>query len=138
LLVLTIIKEVNYLKKIIGSLFVFVMLFGVVGTASAIAFPNEDNPNLVAYYTTGPHGIPGVAEHHEGMDAVLRLGSNGNFQQWFFGTSESEGLHGHHTVWKIEGPNGCANGWLLVPTPYPEWGDYLTPGVNYCVKTNDY
>ncbi len=125
------------MKKLITGGISLMIMFVLVGTAAASFKANDNNPQQVAYYPTGPHGIPGEDEYHEGSDLVERNGGSGNFQQWFYGTSESEGLHGDHTVWKIS-KSGCPEGWLLILQPYPEWGDYLTPDVDYCVKTNDF
>jgi hypothetical protein len=109
-----------------------------VGHAYAAPF-NANNPNIVANYDSGPHGIPQEPEYHEGMDVVLKAGNSGNFQQWFEGTSTSEGYHGEHSVWREVGSDtSCPSGWDLYLDPHPEHGDYLTPGANYCVKTNGY
>lgn len=113
----------------------------LVSTASsALAAPfNSNNPNIVAEYDSGPHGIVGESEFHEGADIVMRAGNSGNFQQWFYGTSASEGLHGEHSVWRVQKDNQKVNGdWVLVPDAYPEWGDYLVQLVNYLVHTNNY
>ncbi len=129
------------MKQITGLLALLAVAFVLpIGNASAAPVGAVgQNPNIVAYYPTGPHGIPGESEYHEGMDIVMATDSNGNFQQWFYGWSASEGLHGEHSVWKIrKDGKDCDKGWLLYPDPYPEWGDYLTPGVDYCVKTNDF
>lgn len=102
--------------------------------------PNLNNPNIVAYYP-GPndvHGIPQETEEHRGADLVIKSGNSNNFQQFFYGTSTSEGTHGEHTTWNYVGtdPNyECPPGWDLYPDDYG--GDYLTEGY-YCVKTNDY
>ncbi len=110
-----------------------------VGSVSAAPFNASGNPNIVANYPTGPHGIPGEAEFHEGADVVMRAGQSGNFQQWFYGTSASENLHGEHSNWKNVGSaTTCPNGWILFVDPYPEWGDYLEPGANYCIHTNNF
>ncbi len=106
---------------------------------SVAAAPPESNPNVVAYYEEGDHGIVGENTRHWGEDVVMATGQNGNFQQWFYGDSEGEeGVHGEHSVWKVSEDGTCADNWDHVHEPYPEWGDYLTPGVDYCVKTNDF
>ena len=96
------------------------------------------NPNFVVYYPDGLHGIVGEFEDHEGEDLVMRAGQSGNFQQWFYGVSPSEGLHGEHSIWQEKHGEGCPNDFILVPDAFPEWGDYLTPNTDYCVKTNDF
>jgi hypothetical protein len=128
------------LKKLIYGVSAFALMFAFAESASATAFPNPDNQQIVAYYTTGDHGIPGEPYLHTGQDAVKANGKSGNFQQWFYGWSAEDGgiIEGDHSVWKVEGPIGCAEGWLLMITPNPAWGVYLVPNVNYCVKTNDY
>ncbi len=109
------------------------------GSAYAAPFDASNNPQIVANYESGPHGIPQEPEYHEGMDVVMKAGNSGNFQQWFEGTSASEGYHGEHSVWKEVGSDtSCPAGWDFYLDPNPEHGDYLTPGANYCVKTNGY
>lgn len=127
---------------------IITLIAAVVGltNAASIAFATplvlngkESNPNFVVYYPDGPHGIVGEDELHEGEDLVMRGGGSGNFQQWFFGTSASEGLHGEHSLWMEKDPNkDCPDDFILVPQAYPAWGDYLQPGADYCVKTNDF
>lgn len=99
------------------------------------------NPNFVVYYPTGEHGIVGESGiTHEGEDLVMRAGESGNFLQWFFGTSsEGEGLEGDFSRWLVreEGHN-CPDDFILVPNAYPEWGTYLQPNTDYCVKTTDF
>jgi hypothetical protein len=125
-----------------------ILLIGVIASlsvsaaAEAAPFKTYDkNPNVVAYYPTGPHGIPdepGI--HHEGKDLVMRAGKSGNFQQWFYGWSEENGgiLEGNHTVWRIVKNDKTPGNWTRISDPHPEWGDYLTPGVDYLAKTNDF
>lgn len=111
------------------------------GAAGAFAAPFKaaNNPNILDNYPTGPHGIIGEAEYHEGADVVMKAGRSGNIQQWFYGTSASEGLHGEHSNWKNVGSaTSCPAGWDFVADPYPEWGFYLESGANYCVHTNDF
>jgi hypothetical protein len=124
--------------KILASVFAIALAFAVVGAAQAAPTGAAwSNPNVVAFYTSGPHGIPGEPFYHEGMDLVMRMGNTGNFQQWFYGDSEEPvGVHGDHSVWKVM-KNGECNG-VVMHNPYPAWGDYLTPDVDYCVTTNDY
>jgi hypothetical protein len=37
------------------------------------------------------------SETHTGWDLVKQNGKSGSFQQWFYGYSDSEGLHGEHS-----------------------------------------
>lgn len=111
------------------------VILGGANTAKAAASPN--NPQVVAYYLTGSHGIVGEYYLHEGKDVVMRAGNSGNFQQWFYGTS-AEGVHGDHSVWKISKNGTCSDGAILVPNASASWGDYLVHGADYCVKTNDF
>lgn len=72
----------------------------------------------------------------------MKAGKSGNLQQWFYGTSEElpNLTKGEHSVWKDVGSSTtCPNDkWVLVKNAYPAWGDYLNPGANYCVHTNDF
>src|SRR3989344_5420312 len=98
----------NDMKKTVAITLMAGLLLWSVPT---IAIPSPDNPNVVAYYETGPHGIVGEPEYHEGIDLVMRDGPNGNFQQWFYGYSASEGWHGEHSIWKVK--NGsCQANWI--------------------------
>lgn len=127
------------MKTLFMSLLALAVFLSGSSMAYAAPFNAEGNPNIVANYPTGPHGIIGEAEFHEGADVVKLNGKSGNLQQWFYGTSASEGLHGEHSNWKNVGTaTSCSQGWDLVVDPYPEWGDYLEPGSNYCVRTNDF
>lgn len=114
-------------------------LVALMSPSAALAAPfnaADTNPQVVAFYPQGPHGIVGENEYHSGIDLVMKRGNSGNFQQWFYGTSTVDGLHGVHSVWN-ESPDGtCPENWYLVPNPNPAWGDYLTPGVDYCVHNN--
>ena len=53
--------------------------------AEAVPFKAADkNPNVVAHYEEGVHGIPVQdSGYHEGEDLVTRAGKSGVFQQWF-------------------------------------------------------
>lgn len=92
---------------------------------------------VVADYSSGLHGIPGEFENHEGRDIVVQIGKDCKnfFKQFFWGTSPSEGLHGVLSEWRIADKEGvCPKGEILVRDAFPEWGDYLEPGRDYCVK----
>jgi len=92
------------------------------------------NPKVVACYESGTHGIIGQSETHTGADYVKQL-SCGNLFQFFCGSSPSEGLHREISLWKLARDERCPNGWILLKDPHPEWGDYLKPEADYCVKT---
>lgn len=134
-------NQYKYMKKYLAVLSA-AMVF-IAGGGLALAAPNnaENNPQIVANYPDGDHGIVGEPFKHTGSDVVMKTGDNGNFQQWFYGFSEQEGgiIEGDHSLWKVSKDGTCPNDkWVLVEEPYPEWGDYLEPGVDYCVLTNDY
>lgn len=115
-----------------------IVLFAFAGVASAAHF-KSNNPNTVANYPTGDHGIVGEPYLHVGADVVTKSGNSGNFQQWFVGTSTENGgvSEKDHSVWKVSKDGSCSNdGWVLVENASQSWGDYLVSGANYCVKTN--
>lgn len=115
----------------------------LVGVAPVFAAPfnAENNPQIVANFPTGDHGVVGESDTHNGADVVMRAGDSGNFQQWFYGTSTENGgiIEGDHSVWMHVGSSTtCPNDdWDLVVNANQSWGDYLEPG-NYCVHTNDF
>lgn len=125
-------------KQAAFALTVAAALFAFAGSAEAA--PNKsNNPNVVAYYETGDHGIPGDYNLHTGMDVVSKLGNSGNFDQWFYGwAAELNAYIGHHSVWKVSKDGKCKNDEVLVPNASANWGDYLVTGADYCVKTNDF
>lgn len=131
-----------FMKKVI-SLFAFAAM--LVFATPALASPTNinkgnNNPQVVAFYTSGDHGIVGESATHTGSDLIMQAGNSGNFQQWFTGTS-TEGVteEGDHSLWKNVGNStSCPSGSDLVVNAYPAWGDYLQPGANYCVRTNDF
>jgi len=119
------------------------LTFASITNAADLRFKNkaEHNPNVVAYYETGPHGIVGESGvYHEGEDIVMRAGKSGNFQQWFYGESdETQGKEGDHSVWLVKKDGkDCPDHFVLVENASENWGDYLKPGADYCVKTNDF
>lgn len=132
--------------KFIISLFA---LLSVMFMSSNSAFATDrlldgrvGNPNFVVYYPDGLHGIVGESGiRHEGEDLVMKDGNSGNFHQWFFGTSDEEDgkLEGDFSRWQVrkEG-HDCQDDFILVPNAYPQWGTYLEPGADYCVKTTDF
>jgi hypothetical protein len=125
------------MKKIL-SITLSIAMMGVSATTIMAAPFNANNPNIVANYPTGPHGIVGEPEYHEGADVVMLAGQSGIVQQWFVGNSSVDGFHGDHSVWKPTSDTTCQSGSVLVLNAYPDWGDYLIPGSNYCVTTNDF
>lgn len=116
--------------------------FGLLGLNAAVVFAAPfnavNNPQIVANYDSGAHGVVGEPATHTGMDVVMRAGNSGNFQQWFYGNSSEDGLHGDHSVWLLQKNGGCPGNSTLIVNPNPSWGDYLVSGANYCVKTNDF
>lgn len=128
------------MKKLTAIFSALVISF--FGVTSAFAAPfNSNNPNIVANYSSGDHGIVGEPYLHQGADVVMRAGNSGNFQQWFYGTSEENGgiTEGDHSVWiNVGTKTNCPGHAVLVASAYPAWGDYLQPGANYCVSTNDF
>lgn len=125
------------IRIILFAVFALALILPV--TAMAAPFKAENNPQIVANYPTGDHGIVGEPYLHEGADVVMKAGKSGNFQQWFYGTSAEPNhpVEGDHSVWKLSKDGTCKDGWDLVENANQSWGDYLQPG-NYCVKTNDF
>lgn len=110
--------------------------------ASSFASPNtinkaDNNPQVVAFYAS-PHdnSLPTdpVTYHAIGSDLVMLRGDTGEIQQWY--TFADDLNHGVHSVWNIAKSGACSPGWVLIPQAYPLWGDYLTPGADYCVHNN--
>ena len=127
------------MKKLISTF--AISSFFLISVGTALAAPKANNPQVVANYSTGDHGIVGEPDTHTGADVVMTAGKSGNFQQWFKGTSTENGgiTEGDHSVWMNVGSRtSCPNGWDFVSSPYPAWGSYLQPGANYCVHTNDF
>lgn len=127
--------------KITRVLFGFVLTtLMATGVNVALAAPfNSNNPNIVANYSNGNHGIPGDFTRYTGLDVVKRSGNSSNFQQWFYGWSEAlNATVGKHSVWNISKGGTCPNNaWVLVPNASENWGSYLVHGADYCVKTNN-
>ncbi len=129
------------MKKLLSTLSVGILFALFATTASAQPANDqkgENNPQVVAYYTSGPHAIPGDPNLHYGYDLVKANGESGNFQQWFYGWSETEGWYGKHTLWKVSKDDNCKNDGVAIWDPNPAWGDYLVDNVWYCAKTNDF
>src|SRR3954466_6936829 len=105
------------MKNIISILGTVAILGASAGTAAAAPFNALNNPQIVANYSSGDHGIVGEPYLHQGADVVMRAGNSGNFQQWFYGTSaEPDGTHGDHSVWQLANNGQCPNStWILVP-----------------------
>jgi hypothetical protein len=132
--------SIKYMKNTYGVLALSLALAVFAGAHSVEAAPAKSgNPNTVANYETGDHGIPGDYYLHTGADIVTRLGNSGNFDQWFMGwAAETGGNIGHHSVWKVSKDGTCKSDEVLVPNASSNWGDYLVAGADYCVKTNDF
>ena|SRR5258708_6259508 len=132
------------MKKILltsaAALGLFVMSAGAIFAAPYN--PNFVNPQVVAFYTSGPHGIPSeTCSNHYGFDLVMRDGNSGNFQEWSYGSTpcdENGVLHGDHDLWQISKDGTCPDKATTIPNAYPGWGSYLTPGATYCVLNNDF
>ncbi|MGE5393044.1 MAG: hypothetical protein ACM3NH_04865 [Candidatus Saccharibacteria bacterium] len=120
------------------------VLLSLALTAPALAAPFNaaNNPNIVANYPTGDHGIAGEPVNHNGADVVMRAGNSGNFQQWFVGTAAENGgvTEGDHSVWMLSKDGSCPNdSWYKMTVgPGNFWGDYLVNGGTYCIHTNDF
>lgn len=121
-----------------------IMFLLIASPASAAPFKADKNPNIVANYEDGPHGIPGESEYHEGKDVVMAAGKSGNFQQWFYGYSAEDGgiIEGDHSVWKLSKDGSCPDNSFAMTVTGPDgdnfWGDYLEYGSTYCIHTNDF
>ncbi|RJR25970.1 hypothetical protein C4578_00250 [Candidatus Microgenomates bacterium] len=89
-------------------------------------------PNTVACYESGRHEIPGLGSEFYGTDVVKTIGCGGIIQ-YFCGTTPSGEQKRIISVWQVARRDTCPNGWVKVEDPHPEWGDYLVPGVDYCV-----
>lgn len=127
--------------NLLSMLMAALAFLGLSGQVMAAPFRAENNPQIVANYDSGLHGIPGESATHEGSDVVMRAGNSGNFQQWFEGTSTENGgiTEGDHSVWKESSDCQCKDGeTAVISTPSNFWGDYLQQGATYCVKTNDF
>lgn len=123
--------------RYIFSIFIVALML-IVMSGSVSAAPNSNNPQVVADYSSGTHGIVGEDATHTGSDVVMQAGNSGNFQQWFNGSTTETGVtsEGDHSVWQSVGDaTTCASGWDLVENANLSWGSYLQPG-NYCVHTN--
>ncbi len=122
-------------KLAIGTLTTF---FVLLATSVASAAPNnenkaENNPNVVAYYELGLHAIPkDPIQYVVGTNIVTTRGNSGQIEAWYTG----EDNHGFHSVWNITKDNKCPKDWVLIENAYPDWGDYLIPDADYCVKVN--
>ncbi len=125
----------------------FFSIFGLLITLSAspslaAPFKAENNPQIVANYSEGEHGIPGQTYTHEGKDVVMKAGNSPVVQQWFVGTSEEEGFHGEHSVWKLSKDGTCPPNWFQMTPTEPDggnyWGDVMEFGQTYCIMTNQF
>lgn len=126
-----------------------VLASSFAGIASAAPFnAASNNPNVVAFYPSGDHGVVGENANHNGTDLVMRAGQSGNFQQWFYGQAlegpnGSPITEGDHSLWKVSRGGTCPAGSFALqvstdPNSNNFWGDYLEDGATYCVRTNDF
>ena len=121
------------------SIVLGLLIFSVAAVDAAPYNAADKNPQQVAFHEEGVHGIPtqpGVT--HTGTNMVKQNGNSGNFQAWFWGTSDEEGEHGHHEVWKISKDGSCPNDAVFIPDAHENWGDYLIEDADYCVMVNEY
>lgn len=131
------------MKTLILSIILPLLMLSFSKTALAAPFKAADkNPQIVAFYEEGTHGIPGQTYTHEGKDVVMKAGESPVVQQWFVGTSQEEGFHGEHSVWKLSKDGTCHPNWFKMIVTGPEgnnyWGDVMEPGATYCIHTNQF
>lgn len=128
------------MKIVLALIVACISLFGVAAAVNAtpeILDGHENDRDFVAYYPSGIHGVVGENFIHEGEDLIMK--DDCGFKQWFFGTtSEKSGLEGELSIWKEKDGRDCDHGYTLVPDAYPEWGTYLKPGTDYCVKNIEF
>jgi hypothetical protein len=116
------------------------LVLSLASATIALAAPNNankaaHNPNTVAYYEEGLHAIPtDPITYVTGTNIVTERGNSGQIQAWYTG---SDG-HGFHSVWNVAKNGSCNGNWVLIEDAHPEWGDYLTPDTDYCVKVNSF
>ena len=126
------------MKKLAAGLLSIALL--LTSSVSILAAPNnankaENNPNTVAYYEEGLHAIPtDPVTYVTGTNIVTKRGNSGQIQAWYTG----EGETGYHSVWNVAKNDTCNSGWVFIEDAHPEWGDYLTPDTDYCVKVNSF
>lgn len=124
------------MKKLALGIMTALIVLSVASTVQAA--PNNENkadhnPNTVAYYEQGLHAIPtDPITYVTGTNIVTERGKSGQIQAWYTG----EDKHGYHSVWNVSKDGKCPSKWVLIEDAYPEWGDYLTPDTDYCVKVN--
>ncbi len=110
----------------------------LTASTTALAAPNnankaENNPNVVAYYEVGLHAIPtNPVTYVTGTNLVTKRGNSGQIQAWYTGADG----HGYHSVWNVSKKGSCNNDQVFIEDASLSWGDYLTPGADYCVKVN--
>ena len=125
------------MKKLLATITASAMLVATSGVAFAAPFNAADkNPNIVAYYPDGPHGIVGFDGNFIGQDLVMKRGNSGNFQQWFYGTNPEGETLGIHSVWNVSKDGTCQDSWILVKNAFPDWGNYFQQNTDYCVHNN--
>jgi hypothetical protein len=130
--------------KRIANLFMVSMF--LVNTGAVLAAPAsvpkaENNPNVVAFYTSGPHAViqkdGTILYNQQGADLVLQSGWN--FQQWYVDASGNV----VHTLFRNVGDDTTCNGnGLFIENPYDPpngdtWGYYFPDGDNYCASSSN-
>jgi hypothetical protein len=127
---------VIHIHKILISIVAMALAF--MTPLGAYAAPNnsekaDNNPHVVAYYPTGLHAIPtDPITYLTGTNLVTERGNSGQIEAWYTG----EDGHGYHSVWNVQKGGQCVG--TVIPNAYPTWGDYLTPGADYCVTVNSF
>lgn len=127
-----------YMKVIEIAIVTILLTFVVASIALAAPTNNQkadSNPQVIAYYPSGVHAIPtDPVTYVNGTDLVTKRGSTGEIQAWYTSTDG----HGVHSVWNLSHDGTCPSHWVLIAQAYPVWGDYLTPGADYCVYNNSF
>lgn len=131
--------KVNFRKLIFSAFLFFVFLVPNVFAVSAPPeFPSCVNPqgSLIANYSSGTHGIPGVVTSYQGTDSVYAVTENAVIQ--CLCTVDGEGIQTNW--WKVsslteeEIESFKSQGWNFIPDG-SAWG--LDP-VYYLAKNSNY
>ena len=119
-------------------LFLTILVSSVFGIVNPPDFPSCVNPqgSVVTSYSTGTHGVPGVATAYQGSDTVYKV-SNENLSQCLC-TENNEGIQTNW--WKVSSLTSQeieslkTQGWIFIPDG-SAWGldssAYLAKNSNY-------